>query len=155
MRDLLLCVDGSPASTAATRMALQLAHELHADLHAIIVIEDSGLAALVDQALDGHGAQERLAEAGEALRMRVDTMAADAGITIDWIVEHGEPFDRILERAHGIRPLFIIMGRTGRRGPGRALVGSQVEHTLEFTEWPVVVVPAPPEDARDDAPIAR
>jgi hypothetical protein len=37
------------------------------------------------------------------------------------------------------------MGRTGRRGPGRALVGTQVEHVLEFTEWPVIVVPAPVE----------
>jgi len=33
--------------------------------------------------------------------------------------------------------------RTGRRGSGRALVGSEVEHVLEFMEWPLVVVPEP------------
>jgi len=147
MTDLLLCVDGSPASTAATRIALQLAVEVRAQLHAIFVVEDSGLAALVDEAIDGHGAYARLAEAGAALRARIDDMAADAGVAIDWSVDQGEPFDRILERARAIQPAFIIMGRTGRRGPGRALVGSQVEHTLEFTEWPVIVVPVGARDA--------
>jgi len=139
---LLLCVDGSAASMAATRVALQLAAELHAELHAIFVVEDSGLASLIDQATGGHTASERLGEAGEALRARVVALAATAGIAIHWIVDRGEAFDRILEHARHLQPRFVVMGRTGRRGPGRALVGSQVEQTLEFTEWPVIVVPA-------------
>ena len=41
------------------------------------------------------------------------------------------------------------MGRTGRRGPGRALVGSEVERVLEFTDWPVIVVPESAKTATD------
>ncbi len=141
MTDLLLCVDGSPAGTAAAIAAVRLAADLHATLHALFVLEDSGLSALVDKALDGHGAGERMMQTGDALHTRVCTIAAERGITVDWIVEQGEPFERILECARRVQPRFIVMGRTGRRGPGRTLVGTQVEHTLEFTEWPVIVVP--------------
>ena len=146
MTDLLLCVDGSPAATAATHAAVRLAAELSAKLHALFVLEDSGLAALVDRALDGQDASERMTETAEALHTRVGTIAAECGIAIEWILEEGEPFERILECARRLQPRFIVMGRTGRRGPGRSLVGSQVEHTLEFTQWPVIVVPTDHDD---------
>ncbi|HWS46462.1 MAG TPA: universal stress protein [Acidimicrobiia bacterium] len=141
MTVLLLCVDGSVAATAATHVAINTARDLHARVVALFVVEDSGLAARVDEAIDGHGSGERLVGAGEALLARVTTLAAEAGVEVERIVDQGEPFERILERARAIRPDMIVMGRTGRRGPGRALVGSEVEHVLEFTEWPVLVVP--------------
>jgi len=139
--ELLLCVDGSPASTAATHLALRIAQALQARIHALFVVADSGLAARVDEAHDGTGADKRLIEAGEALLARVGALAADAGVDLETIVDAGEPFERILEHARRLEPEFIIMGRTGRRGPGRALVGSEVEHVLEFTEYPLIVVP--------------
>jgi len=139
---LLLCVDGSPASTAATHLALRMAAVWKARVHALFVVADSGLAARVDEAHDGTGADKRLVEAGEALLTRVAALASDAGVDIETTIDGGEPFERILEHARMLEPEFIIMGRTGRRGPGRALVGSEVEHVLEFTEYPLIVVPA-------------
>ena len=141
MKTILLCVDGSAASMAATRVALGMGADWPAKIHALSVIEDSGLAALVDDATDGRGSAERLAGAAEALLQRVRTLAADAGVELECVVDEGEPFECILEHARALRPDFIVMGRTGRRGPGRALVGSEVEHVLEFTEWPLVIVP--------------
>ncbi len=141
MNLLLLCVDGSPASIAATHVALGLAHDGCATVHALFVVEDSGLAALVDEAIDGHGSREELAGTGVALLARVRAMAETAGVAIESSTEGGEPFERILAVADRLRPDFIVMGRTGRRGPGRALVGSEVEHVLEFTDWPVIIVP--------------
>jgi nucleotide-binding universal stress UspA family protein len=107
----------------------------------LVVVEDSGLAALVDDAADGHGSDTRLVDAAEALLARVRTLASQARVELGCSVDQGEPFERILEHARALRPDFIVMGRTGRRGPGRALVGSEVEHVLEFTEWPLIVVP--------------
>ena len=144
---LLLCVDGSVASTAATHVALRMARDLHATLHALFVVEDSGLAARVDEAIDGGDSAQRLVAAGEALLARVSGQAADAGVEVVCTVDGGEPFERILEHARALRPDFVVMGRTGRRGPGRALVGSEVEHVLEFTEWPLVIVPEAPRPA--------
>lgn len=143
MKTLLLCVDGSAASTAATQVALGLAADWPAAIHALFVIEDAGLAALVDEAVDGQGSADRLAEAGHASLARVATLAAKAGVELECSVDQGEPFERILEHARALHVDFIVMGRNGRRGPGRALVGSEVEHVLEFTEWPLIVVPAP------------
>jgi nucleotide-binding universal stress UspA family protein len=36
---------------------------------------------------------------------------------------------------------MVIMGRTGRTGPGRALLGSEAERVLEFADRPVLIVP--------------
>jgi len=143
MKTLLLCVDGSPASTAATRVALALAADWPAKVYGLFVVEDSGLATLIDEAIDGHGASQRLEDAGKALLAHVRTLAARAGVEIECAIDQGEPFERILDHAKTLHPDFIVMGRTGRRGPGRALVGSEVEHVLEFTDCPLIVVPEP------------
>ena len=143
MSALLLCVDGSAASLAATRVAIRVAKDLDATLHAIFVVEDGGLAARVDRAIDGSGSGEQLLDSGEALLARTRVQAEAAGVAFEGTIAGGEPFERILETAERIRPDFVVMGRRGRRGPGRALLGSEVEHVLEFSEWPVIVVPAP------------
>lgn len=139
----MLCVDGSAAATAATRVAIALARETARPLYALHVLEDSGLAVLVDRARDGHDARVDQVATGAALDTRVRAMATDAGIEVVWSEAEGRPFEQILERARALQPEYIVMGRAGRRGPGRALLGSQVEHVIEFTEWPVIVVPAP------------
>jgi nucleotide-binding universal stress UspA family protein len=143
MSSVLLCIDASPAASAATRVAVTAARELNLRLCALYVIEDSGLATRVNRARDGHGTQAEQLQTSEALSARLRTMAANEGVQTEWFVDKGEPFERILEHARALQPTFIVMGRAGRRGPGRALLGSQVEHVLEFTEWPVIVVPAP------------
>jgi nucleotide-binding universal stress UspA family protein len=141
VRSLLLCVDGSAASTAAARVAVGIAADWPAKIYSLFVVEDSGLAARVDEAIDGQGSSERLVDAGEALLARVRALAEGAGVEFECAVDQGEPFERILEHARALRPDFVVMGRPGRRGPGRALVGSEVEHVLEFTEWPLIIVP--------------
>ncbi len=138
---LLLCVDGSPAAMAATHLALRIARDWTAKVYALFVVEDAGLAAHVDRAIDGAGSGQRLVDAGEALLARVAALATEANVELQCRLDTGEPFEQILECARVLQPDFIVMGRTGRRGPGRALVGSEVEHVLEFTEWPLIVVP--------------
>ena len=142
MNIVLLCVDGSVASIAATHVALRVAHDSDAKVHALFVVENSGLAARVDRAIDGHGSGRKLIDSGEAVLARVAVLAEAAKVEFECAIETGEPFERILELADRLDPEFIVMGRTGRRGPGRALVGSEVEHVLEFAEQPVIVVPA-------------
>lgn len=47
----------------------------------------------------------------------------------------------ILDDARAWKADIVIMGRTGRTGPGRALLGSEAERVLEFTDRPVLIVP--------------
>jgi len=60
-------------------------------------------------------------------------------------VLRGDPLRAILEDAREWQPDLILVGRTGRSGPGSPMVGSLAMHLIEFTEWPVVVVPEPAE----------
>lgn len=49
-----------------------------------------------------------------------------------------------LADAHSWHPDYVVIGRTGRSGPGSPMVGSLAVHLLEFTDWPVIVVPESP-----------
>ena len=60
---------------------------------------------------------------------------------MDGALLEGVPFDVILEDARAWRADLIVMGRTGHTGPGGALLGSEAERVLEFSDRPVLIVP--------------
>lgn len=54
------------------------------------------------------------------------------------------PYEVILDEAESWPADMIILGRGRRHGIGRALLGNQTDHVLEFPTMPVTVVPGPP-----------
>lgn len=133
---ILVCTDGSRASLEAARQAIDLARRWRSELRAIYVIERT--------ALDGDAEAdvlERLKESGRAILERIKALAAAQGVTVDGALLEGVPFDVILEDARAWKADVIVMGRTGRTGPGRALLGSEAERVLEFSDRPVLIVP--------------
>ncbi|HYM50483.1 MAG TPA: universal stress protein [Candidatus Limnocylindrales bacterium] len=138
---LLACVDGSAEALQAARLAFALAAEWGATVRAISVVDDADLALLEPVTAQRATLQERLRQAGQATLAHVEEMGRAAGVVTQPVLAVGNPFEKILDEARHWQPDFIFMGRTGRRGPGRVLVGSETERVLEFTSWPVVVVP--------------
>ena len=133
---LLVCVDGSRASLAAARFAIELARAVRGRLRAVYVVEREQLEGLTD-----HNLVERLRQAGQAFVARIATMAAAQGVEVEQAVLEGVPFEVILEDARRWKADLVMMGRTGRTGTGRALLGSEAERVLEFTDRPVLIVP--------------
>jgi nucleotide-binding universal stress UspA family protein len=133
---LLICVDGSRASLEAARLAVGLAAGWHSEVRAVYVVETA--------AMDGSRDPDQLArlrEGGRAVLARIKEIGRAAGVRVEEAVLEGVPFDAILGDARSWKADFIVMGRTGRTGPGRALLGSEAERVLEFTERPVLIVP--------------
>lgn len=141
---VLLCVDGSPAALAAARLALGLAGDWHVPVRAISVVRDSGIAARLDLVEAGSlpPAEQRAVNAASGVLGHVADLAREQGVEVETVLLSGEPYEMILREAADYRPDLIAIGRVGRRGP-RPAVGSVTEQLLEFTEWPVLVVPAP------------
>lgn len=139
---LLVCVDGSRASLAAARTGIDLAQKLNASLRAVYVIERGGL----DGAPEA-GVLQRLRLSASAMLTRIGGEAADRGLVYEQMPLEGVPFEVILEEARRWNADVIVMGRTGRTGPGRALLGSEAERVLEFSDRPVLIVPTT-EDGR-------
>ncbi len=134
---ILVCADGSRASLEAARIAIDLAQRWQSELRAVYVVERS--------AIDGEPAPDvvvRLKESGHAILERIAALGAVRGVTVESGLLEGVPFDVILQDARAWHADLIVMGRTGRTGPGRALLGSEAERVLEFSDRPVLIVPA-------------
>lgn len=136
VRKLLVCVDGSRASLEAARVGIDLAGGWHSEVRAVYVVETSGIDGAPDPAQTA-----RLRDSGRAILARIGDIAAAKGVKMAQELLEGEPFDAILGYARTWHADMIVMGRTGRTGPGRALLGSAAERVLEFTERPVLIVP--------------
>ena len=135
-RRLLVGVDGSVASLEAARTAIDLAGRWHSELRVVYVIETAEPGGSTDGDLT-----KRLRESGYAILDRVARIAEAQGVIATKGLLEGVPFDAILAEARSWKADLIVMGRTGRTGPGRALLGSEAERLLEFTERPVLIVP--------------
>ena len=123
MDRLLVAVDDSAPALAAAAFAIDLARARPAQLNVVSVGE-------VDRDADG-------------ILRHVASMAERAGCAATTTrVDGDRPFEALLRCATDWSADVIIMGRSDLRRPGQPYVGSQTEHLLEFTELPVVVVPA-------------
>lgn len=129
---LLVASDSSPAALEAVRCAMELAERCGGKVRVTAVIPD-----------DGEGTSRGREDEDRALAY-VTRLGQEQGldVEVETIPAAGRyPYEVILDVSTRWGADFVFMGRTGRRGPGRALMGSQTEHVLEFSEVPVVVVP--------------
>ncbi len=133
---LLVCIDGSRASLVAARYAITLARMLHGRVRAVYVVEHSDVDGLIDATL-----VERVRQAGRAVVARVAALGAAEGVDVEQAVLEGVPFEVILDDVRRWKADLVLMGRTGRTGAGRALLGSEAERVLEFSDRPVLIVP--------------
>lgn len=141
---LLVCVDTSGAALAAARLAVRLAAEHGGRIRAVSVAEDGDTA----RQLDARGRHDRPAsdrhERGvRAVLDRIASLADDRDVAVETSTLEGDPLRAILRDAGAWHPDLLLVGRTGRAGPGSPMVGSLAMHLTEFTDWPIVIVPEP------------
>lgn len=145
---LLVCVDGSRAALAAARLAIRMVADHGGTLRAVSVVEEATARGGPRPPTDGPGGvHDQLADV-RAILDRVATIGAGQGAAVDTHLLRGDPLREILRDARTWEPDLVVVGRTGRRGPVSPLVGSLAMHLVEFSDWPVVVVPAGPSQRR-------
>ncbi|MFP4634423.1 MAG: universal stress protein [Nitriliruptoraceae bacterium] len=141
---LLVCADTSRAAIEAARLSLRLAEEHGAEVRVVSVVEDGEATRRLDADEQRHStAAERFEQSVRAMLERITAMGADRGIDVSTSVLRGEPVRSILRDADAWQPDLLLIGRTGRSGPGSPMVGSLAMHVVEFATCPVVVVPEP------------
>lgn len=138
--NILACTDGSPASEGAIRAAFALARRRPCRLCLLQVLEfNPGFAS---QAIDYLQEWER--EAWEGLKILL-SRAKEAGVEAEALVLRGEAaYKVILGAAEERRPDLIIMGRHGRTGLTRLLMGSATARVIGLSPVNVLVVPRDP-----------
>ncbi len=143
---ILVAVDGGTASNLALKEAIKLTGEQHSLLRLVHIIDphilylDVETPYVVDY-------QKSLEAAGEKVIADSSAMAREAGIKFEGasiaIERQGQRvYDAIEEEANRWQADLIVIGTHGRRGIGRALLGSVAEGVTRIASKPVLLIRA-------------
>lgn len=134
---LVLPTDGSEFSEGAVREAINLAKTCSSKLIAVSVIEiNPEYEAIAPQLVEK---EEK--EAKEHLES-VKARALKEGVDCEIIAHQGEePYRYIVEEAERNKADMIVMGRRGRTGLKRLMMGSETARTIGHAPCNVLVVP--------------
>ncbi|RJQ39026.1 MAG: universal stress protein [Nitrospiraceae bacterium] len=134
---LILPTDGSEFSEGAVREAISLAKTCSSKLFAVSVIETNPEYETI--------APQLVEKAEKEARNNLESIKARAekeGVQCEIIAHQGEePYRYIVEEAEKNKADMIIMGRRGRRGLKRLMMGSETARTIGHAPCNVLVVP--------------
>ncbi|MEJ5330751.1 MAG: universal stress protein [Desulfobaccales bacterium] len=134
---LLVCTDSSPASEGAFQAALSLARAFGCEVFLLQVLEVSpAMAALAPEALVSWEREVR--SHLEGLRER----ALSHGVDLTPVVQSAEAaYAGIVAEARRLKADLILMGRLGKTGLARLLLGSTAARTIGLSPVSVLIVP--------------
>jgi nucleotide-binding universal stress UspA family protein len=134
---ILLSTDGSEYSEGAIREAIKLAKKCSSRLSVISVIETNPeLETLAPQVVEK--AERAAREHLEAVKAR----ARQEGVDCEIVVHEGEDsYKYIVDEAIKSKSTMIVMGRRGRTGLKRLMMGSVTARVIGYAPCTVLVVP--------------
>lgn len=141
IKRILLAIDDSPDSLAATRLAVSLARELHAQLRAVHAVADHEVDVALESAT-GRPIGATRGHAVAALFARVSSLAEAEGVAADTMVLNGGIGTAIIDAARDWGADLVVIGKSARLATGEPYVGALTRHVLEFADEPVLVVSA-------------
>ena len=134
LRKILAPTDFSDLSVRGVHYACQLAKDVGAELTIVnvVIVDESGIN------------KREMAEHQQRLEEFVAKKVADVGtnLKIRRVVEAGQPYVAIVDRAENERVDLIVMSSHGRSGLSRMLIGSVTDKVLRVAPCPVLVVPS-------------
>ena len=140
---VLVSLDGSAKDERAFPVAVRFAHLADATLHVIRVLDpaaERAAAGVETSGSDSVATRRRLVErsvweAVEQLRQRVQR-------PVSWeVIDAPDVADALLECAHRVKPVLMVMA-TRAPGPiGRAIHGSVADRLVRESTYPVILVP--------------
>jgi len=146
IRRILLATDLSAASEGATLQALDLAHDLGAELLIVSVI-DPGSLRLPGGRFGVRVDQVRTSR--EAAAQELVSRGRSAGVRVRFLIWEGDPGDSIVDAAQSEQVDIVVVGSHGRGSVGRFFIGSVSDFVVRHAPCPVLVVRARGEEQPD------
>lgn len=144
-KKIMIASDGSETSMRAAELAVELARLSEGSITVIYVVDIYRLASLPEYtsfpSISGRLMELMLKESEQATA-EVGEMAWDAGVPFRRIVAEGEPSDEILRGAYESGSDLLVVGRIGRSGLEKIMLGSVAEKVVRHSKVPVLIVPA-------------
>jgi nucleotide-binding universal stress UspA family protein len=137
LEKLLLSADGSKFSEGAVREAIDLAKTCSSKLFAVSVVEVNPEFEATAPSL-----VEKMEKEARQYLESVKSRASKEGVDCEILVHEGEePFQYIIDEAAKKQVEMIIMGRRGRTGLKRLMMGSVTAKVIGHAPCKVLVVP--------------
>jgi nucleotide-binding universal stress UspA family protein len=137
---ILVGVDDSVTSLRAAAYTAGLARRQRARVIAVYVAPVAGVALASPAGPSVLMAEnEAYDEVAKELADRADRMAAELGISVTFIMAHGDAYHEITRLAMETRADAIVVGASLKAG--HRLMGSLAVRLVRAGKWPVTVVP--------------
>jgi nucleotide-binding universal stress UspA family protein len=136
---LLLAIDDSKFSEAATRTVAAQYQPKQTEVHVLNVVD---LAIPIPTSYAVAFREESLRQGQEVVK-RTEQALGKAGFKVQTAVEEGDPKSKILEHAENWKADLIVMGSHGRRGAAHFLMGSVSEAVMRHAPCSVQIVRIP------------
>ncbi len=134
---LLVCTDGSEESRAALAEALRMAQTTGNQVYLLQVVQ-------IIPEFEA-AAPDLMARVAEEVRVQLEAAKAEAqasGVAIETRLRRSvSVFSAIILEAEDIQPDMIVMGRYGRTGLARLLMGSVTARVIGHSPFNVLVIP--------------
>ncbi|MDJ0865755.1 MAG: universal stress protein [Myxococcota bacterium] len=140
---IVAAVDGSSTSLRAADAAIAMAARSDAELVLLHVLDDELLREVEGVVPDGADARRRLQDDAEEILSHLAGQAAERGVACSLQLAEGDPPREIAAAARELDADLILVGKIGRRGVRRWMIGSVTRRLIESTRIPVVVIAAP------------
>jgi nucleotide-binding universal stress UspA family protein len=136
IRRILLATDLSAASEGAAIQAIELAHDLGAELLIVSVIDTPTIRPV------GISSQrpDQVRASREAAAQALVTRGRAAGVRVTFLIWDGDPGQSIVDAAASEQVDLVVVGSHGRGAVGRFFVGSVSEYVVRNARCPVLVV---------------
>ncbi|HVN85119.1 MAG TPA: universal stress protein [Candidatus Binatia bacterium] len=142
---ILVPVDGSEYSRHATEHALRIARAYSAEIVFVHAVDHQIVAELTThEAGDGPQIRDRLWDNGRIYLRDSARVAEEHHVAHREEIDEGDPCAVICDIAARDAADLIVMGKIGRRGARRIMLGSVTRRVAEATDRPVLIVTGPP-----------
>lgn len=135
---ILVATDGSEGASAAVEHAVDLAGRLDASVIGVAVVETR--TAYDNAIVDPDVAQRQLRERAEQALDSMESIATDADVPVETVIQAGVPHEEILTVADDADVDFLVVGNRGRSAFRGAILGSTVDAIVRLASVPVLVV---------------
>lgn len=139
-RRILIATDGSPSSLKAAHLAVELAHTYDARLIALHVVEEALPEDARRSSGQGRDSHDRQSDEGRRYLREVEKIARDRWVKIVSELRYGIPHELLVDLADEEKVDLIVVGKVGRRGARRVLMGSVTQRVIDLAEAPVLTV---------------
>ena len=137
--NILVAIDGSPASQRAFDRALEIAGAGKSGLHAVYIVE-TGLFSSLPADNTVEIMYNVLKNEGETVLARVKEQAAAAGITLSTHLKFGHAGSEVITLADTTGADLIVVGSHGKSQTDRLLIGSVSTFVVTHSKVSTMVV---------------